>query len=93
MNSASGSFMILWPVLALIPQASNPDSRDLISESDKPLILITFRGEEAPEEMLTFFFATRNVSASKDKTASLAFPFSGFAVTRIFKDSPNHPAI
>ena len=38
-------------------------------------------------------FGIFSVSASKETTASLAFPFSGFAVTRIFKDSPNHPAI
>lgn len=42
--------------------------------------------------MLTFFFAIRNMSANNERTASLAFHFSGFAVTRIFKESPNHPA-
>jgi len=41
---------------------------------------------------VTFFFGIRNVSASKETTASFALPFSGITITRIFKDLPNHPA-
>lgn len=70
---------------------SGPGSLDRISASGKPLISITFCGDLAPVEMVTLFFGIRNVSESKAMTASLAFPFSGFAVTRIFKVSPNHP--
>jgi len=41
--------------------------------------------------MLTFFFGMRKISASNATTASLALPFSGFAVTRTFRESPSQP--
>jgi hypothetical protein len=78
---------------AVIGQTSGSDSRDLISCRDNPLILKIFLGDDAPDDKVTSCFGIRSVSASKETTASLALPFSGFAVTRIFKDSPNHPAI
>jgi hypothetical protein len=49
-------------------------------------------GEDAPEEILILLFGIRKVSASKEMTASLALPFSGFAVTRTFSESPSHPS-
>jgi hypothetical protein len=36
---------------------------------------------------------TPSASASAALTASFAFPFSGFAVTRIFRKSPSQPSI
>jgi hypothetical protein len=78
---------------AVVCQTSWSDSRDLISELDNPLILNTFLGEDAPEDKVTSCFGIFSVSASKVTTASLALPFSGIAVTRIFRDSPSHPAM
>lgn len=80
------------PFAALFSQAPRQGSRERMSLSVNPLIFNTFRGEETPEAMVMSFFGMRNVSASKDTTASFAFPFSGFAVTRTFRASPSHPS-
>ncbi len=46
-----------------------------------------------PEDKLISDFGIASASASTALTASFAFPFSGFAVTRIFRESPSQPAI
>ncbi len=68
------------------------DSRALISSCDNLLILNTFLVDELPEDRLTSDFGIANASASTAPTASLALPFSGCAVTRIFSESPSQPS-
>jgi len=56
-------------------------------------MLNVFLADEPPEDRLTSDFGIVNASASTAPTASLALPFSGFAVTRIFRESPSQPSI